>query len=46
VAACPRARPGGGARALHIFSRVAYGYWVIAYFTGATLVMAERAASG
>jgi hypothetical protein len=31
---------------LHIFSRVAYGYWVIAYFTGATLVMAERAASG
>jgi hypothetical protein len=29
---------------LHVFSRVAYGYWVMAYFTGAALVMAERAA--
>jgi len=31
---------------LHVFSRVAYGYWLIAYFTGAALVMAEKAAKG
>ena len=28
---------------LHLYSRVAYSYWVIAFFTGAALVMAERA---
>ncbi len=32
-------------RRLHLFSRFAYAYWVVAYFTGAALVMAERAAS-
>ena len=32
-------------RRLHLFSRFAYGYWVLAYFTGAALVMAERAAA-
>ncbi len=26
-------------RGLHLYSRVAYVYWVAAYFTGATLVM-------
>jgi len=31
-------------KGLHLFSRAAYGYWVIAYVTGAVLVMAERAA--
>ena len=31
-------------RGLHVYSRVAYGYWVVAYFTGAALVMAEKAA--
>lgn len=30
---------------LHLYSRVAYGYWVVAYFTGAALVMAEKAAA-
>jgi hypothetical protein len=30
--------------ALHLYSRFAYLYWVAAYFTGAALVMAERAA--
>lgn len=30
---------------LHVWSRVAYGYWVLAYFTGAGLVMAEKAAA-
>lgn len=30
-------------RGLHLYSRVAYGYWVVAYFTGAGLVMAEKA---
>ena len=30
---------------LHLYSRVAYGYWVVAYFTGAGLVMAEKAAA-
>ena len=29
-------------RGLHVYSRVAYYYWVVAYFTGAALVMAER----
>lgn len=28
---------------LHLFSRIAYGYWIVAFFTGAALVMAERA---
>ena len=31
------------ARGLHLYSRVAYLYWVAAYVTGAALVMAERA---
>jgi hypothetical protein len=31
-------------RKLHLFSRLAYLYWVVAYFTGAALVMADRAA--
>ena len=31
-------------RGLHLFSRAAYGYWVLAYVTGGLLVMAERAA--
>lgn len=31
--------PGG----LHLYSRIAYVYWVIAYFTGAALVMMSRA---
>lgn len=30
---------------LHLYSRVAYGYWVVAYVTGAGLVMAEKAAA-
>lgn len=30
-------------RGLHLFSRAAYGYWVLAYVTGGLLVMAERA---
>lgn len=29
-------------RGLHLYSRWAYVYWVVAYFTGAALVMAER----
>ncbi len=29
-------------RGLHLYSRVAYLYWVAAYFTGAALVMAEK----
>lgn len=33
-------------RGLHVYSRVAYGYWVVAYFTGAALVMAEKSAGG
>lgn len=32
-------------RGLHLYSRVAYGYWVVAYVTGAGLVMAEKAAA-
>ena len=31
---------------LHLYSRVAYAYWVVAYVTGAGLVMAEKAAKG
>ena len=31
-------------RALHLYSRWAYVYWVVAYFTGAALVMAGRVA--
>lgn len=31
-------------KGLHLFSRAAYGYWVLAYVTGGLLVMAERAA--
>jgi hypothetical protein len=31
-------------KGLHLYSRFAYGYWVVAYFTGAALVMAEKAA--
>lgn len=31
-------------KGLHLFSRAAYGYWVLAYITGGLLVMAERAA--
>jgi hypothetical protein len=30
-------------RALHLFSRFAYLWWVVAYVTGAALVMLERA---
>lgn len=30
-------------RGLHLYSRLAYAWWVIAYFTGAALVMMERA---
>ncbi|GMV05000.1 MAG: hypothetical protein AMXMBFR53_12800 [Gemmatimonadota bacterium] len=30
-------------RWLHLFSRFAYTWWVLAYFTGAWLVMRERA---
>ncbi len=33
-------------RGLHLYSRVAYGYWVVAYFTGAAMVMAEKSARG
>lgn len=29
---------------LHLFSRLAYAYWVVAYFTGAALVMMSRRA--
>jgi len=31
---------------LHLFSRLAYVYWVAAYVTGAALVMASHAARG
>lgn len=31
--------------ALHIYSRVAYGWWIAAYFTGAYLVMSVSRAS-
>jgi len=33
-------------KGLHVYSRVAYGYWVVAYFTGAAMVMAEKSARG
>lgn len=42
-------RRAGGApvsNGLHLFSRAAYGYWVVAYFTGAALVMAEKSGRG
>jgi hypothetical protein len=29
---------------LHLYSRIAYVYWVVAYFTGAALVMMSRRA--
>ena len=31
-------------RGLHLYSRLAYAYWVVAYFTGAALVMMSRRA--
>lgn len=31
-------------KGLHLYSRFAYVYWVVAYFTGAAMVMASRAA--
>ena len=31
-------------RGLHLYSRLAYAYWVAAYFTGAALVMMSRRA--
>ena len=39
-----RARHGDGEvpRWLHLYSRFAYGWWVVAYFTGAWLVMRNR----
>lgn len=41
-----RARAGEAEvpRGLHLYSRVAFLYWVVAYFTGAALVMGSRAA--
>lgn len=30
----------------HLYARVAYAYWVIAYFAGAALVMMEKRAQG
>lgn len=32
-------------KGLHLYSRIAYVYWVAAYFTGAALVMMEKAAA-
>jgi hypothetical protein len=32
--------------ALHLYARLAYAYWIVAYFTGAALVMMSRAAPG
>jgi hypothetical protein len=29
-------------RGRHLYARLAYAYWVIAYFAGAALVMAQR----
>ncbi len=37
-----RAADGAVPRGLHLYSRIAYLYWVAAYFTGAALVMASR----
>lgn len=39
-----RSRQGDGEvpRWLHLYSRFAYGWWVVAYFTGAWLVMRDR----
>jgi hypothetical protein len=31
-------------KGLHLYSRIAYVYWVVAYFTGAALVMMSRRA--
>ncbi len=41
-----RSRSGDGpiGRRLHLYSRLAYVYWVVAYFTGAALVMMSRRA--
>lgn len=41
-----RARDGEAevSRPLHLYSRAAFAYWVIAYFTGAALVMGARGA--
>ncbi len=43
-----RHRLGAGAellgKRLHLYSRLAYAYWVVAYFTGAALVMMSRGA--
>lgn len=38
-------RHGSGSvpRGLHLYSRYAYSWWVVAYVTGAALVMASRA---
>ena len=33
---------GEGPRWLHLYSGVAYGWWLVAYVTGAMLVMASR----
>ena len=33
-------------RGLHLYSRIAFVYWVVAYFTGAALVMMTRAGAG
>jgi hypothetical protein len=40
-----RATAGDGAvpSGLHLYSRVAFGWWLVAYITGALLVMAARA---
>lgn len=37
-----RSGASGVPRWLHLFSRFAYAWWVIAYFTGAALVMSAR----
>jgi hypothetical protein len=33
-------------KGLHLYSRIAYIYWVVAYFTGAALVMMAKRAAG
>jgi hypothetical protein len=30
-------------RSLHLYSRIAYGWWVLAYITGALIVILNRA---
>lgn len=37
-----RQREGEVARGLHLYSRIAYTWWVLAYITGAALVFANR----